>query len=256
MTSSETEDLERISAGSRWNAFPSAAVVTAILPSWPVPYLYPIRTFSGGMFLREGQACASRGVSGGGSRSQPPVNRKEASMTRRILIVAAILAAVVATGVAFDTAYGGSIPIKWKVSGTITNTFVYSVMAPTTPVPALMIQAVVKGAPGNGHFTITSVGNAPGYVPACGGVGQTFFSNDMAVILDDLSMIFARLDAGWACFNNDGTVSAEAHMIVTGGAGKYEGASGYFEGNFSGRPVGTSGFLSAETGIIEGEIDR
>jgi hypothetical protein len=177
-------------------------------------------------------------------------------MSKRILMVVVVLVAVLATTLAVDAGHKGNIPIRWAVSGTIANVMSYPSTNPSAAQPGLLIQAVVKGAPGNGQFTITSVGNAPTYVPECGGAGQTFLHNDMVVILEDLSMIFARLDAGWVCFNNDGTVSAEAHMIITGGAGKYEGASGYFEGHFLGQPVGTSGFLSAETGRIEGQIDR
>ena len=78
----------------------------------------------------------------------------------------------------------------------------------------------------------------------------------MVVTLADLSMIFAELEKGWACFNSDGTVTAEAHMVITGGTGKYKDASGDFTGTFLGQSVGTSGFLAAETGKIEGHVDR
>jgi hypothetical protein len=183
-------------------------------------------------------------------------------MSKRIFIVVVVAVAVLATGMVVDTASGGGghpkgkIPINWKVSGTIANVILYPTTNPAAPQPGLMIQAVVQGAPGNGQFTITSVGNFPGYVPECNGPGQTFAHNDMVITLDSLSMIFAKLETGWVCFNNDGTVSAEAHMSITGGAGKYEGATGYFTGNFLGQSVGTSGFLAAETGNIEGEIYR
>jgi len=180
-------------------------------------------------------------------------------MSKRILIVIVAVAAVVATGMATDTAYGGNIPIHWKVSGTIANVHFYLSTPTTNPldaIPGLLIQASVKGSPGNGQFTITSVANPPTYLPECNGPGLTFAHNDMVITLDSLSMIFAKLHAGWLCFNADSTVSAEAHMIITGGTGKYEGASGYFTGNFEGQSVGTSGFLSAETGTIVGEIHR
>lgn len=177
-------------------------------------------------------------------------------MSKRILIVVVAVVAVVVTGMATDTAYGGNIPIKWNVSGTIANVIFYPSTNPFAPQPGLLIQAAVKGAPGNGQFTITSAANPPGFVPECNGPGQTFAHNDMVVTLDELSMIFARLQTGWVCFNANNTVSAEAHMIITGGTGKYEGASGYFTGNFVGQSVGTSGFLAAETGTIVGEINR
>jgi len=177
-------------------------------------------------------------------------------MSKRILIVVVAVVAAVATGMATDTVYGGNIPVHWKVSGTIANVNFYLSNAPLTPLPGLLIQAAVKGSPGNGQFTITSVANPPEFVTECNGGGLTFAHNDMVVTLDSLSMIFAKLQAGWLCFNIDGTVSAEAHMIITGGTGKYEGASGYFTGNFVGQSVGTSGFLTAETGTIVGEIYR
>ena len=177
-------------------------------------------------------------------------------MSKRILIVVVAVVAVVATGIATETAYGGNIPIHWKVSGTIANVIFYPSTNPTASQPGLLIQAAVKGSPGNGQFTITSVANQPGYVPECNGPGQTFAHNDMVITLDSHSMIFAKLQAGWVCFNPDYTVSAEAHMIITGGTGKYEGASGHFMGTFEGQSVGTSGFLSAETGTIVGEIYR
>jgi hypothetical protein len=177
-------------------------------------------------------------------------------MSKRILMVVVVLVAVLATGLAVTTASSASIPIRWKVSGAIANVMFYPSTNPSEVQPGLFIQAIVRGAPGNGQFMITSVGNIPGYLEACDGPGQTLAHNDMVVTLDELSMIFAKLQTGWVCFNADGTISAEAHMIITGGQGKYEGASGYFEGHFLGQPVGTSGFLAAETGRIEGQIDR
>jgi hypothetical protein len=177
-------------------------------------------------------------------------------MSKRILIVVVTVVAVVGTGMATDTVYGGKIPINWKVSGTIANVNFYLSANPFAPLPGLLIQAAVKGSPGNGQFTITSVGSQPGVLTECNGYGQTFAHNDMVITLDELSMIFAKLDEGWVCFNSNNTVSAEAHMIITGGTGKYDGASGYFMGTFVGQPVGTSGFLAAETGTIVGEIYR
>ena len=177
-------------------------------------------------------------------------------MLKRILIVGVAVIVVVATGMATEIAYGGDIPIHWKVSGTIANVIFYPSTNPTVRQPGLLIQAAVKGSPGNGQFTITSIANQPGYVSECNGPGQTFAHNDMVITMDSLSIIFAKLEAGWLCFNANGTVSAEAHMIITGGTGKYDGASGNFMGIFEGQSVGTSGFLAAETGTIVGEIYR
>lgn len=189
-----------------------------------------------------------------------------------IVVVAALIAflATIILGVADSEGFRGSryrnhrgeIPIHWKVSGTLAYVQFWvpppdAVTPPAFPL-GILIQAVIKGVPEDGHFTVITVGNPLEPLEECGGgPGQTFAYNDMVVTLADQSMLFAALEEGWACFNlEDGTATAEAHMIITGGTGKYKNASGDFTGTFLGGPVGTSGILSAETGEIEGHIDR
>jgi hypothetical protein len=155
----------------------------------------------------------------------------------------------------------GKTRINWKVSGTIVNVqLAIPTMTGIDNVPAFLIQALLKGVPGNAQFTVVGIPNAfdPNH-PECGGPGQYFNPNDMVITFPDLSMIFAMLDrpdGGWVCIQEDGTVTAIAYMTITGGIGKYKGASGDFIGEFIGQQVGTSGALQAETGTIEGWIER
>ncbi len=198
-------------------------------------------------------------------------------MSKRTLIVVLVAAAFLATGfVAVSDSNGwwrhrhwgwGKIPINWKVSGSVANVqfwVIPPVTDPEYPLPqtqlGILIQAVIKGSPGNGQFTVIAIGGDPGLLDECnGGFGQTIAYDDMVIILADMSMIFAEMESGWICFNADGTVTAEAHMIITGGTGKYKDASGNFTGVFEGFPFGTPdrpSALQAEIGTIVGHIER
>jgi hypothetical protein len=136
------------------------------------------------------------------------------------------------------------------------------VVNPTDPPVFFLIRAFLKGAPGKAQFTVLGIpyGLPQDPHPECdGNPGQSFNPNDMVITFEDLSMLFAELegpDGGWVCVQPDGTVTAEAHMSIIGGTGKYQDASGWFIGKFNGQQVGMSGLLQAETGTIVGEIER
>lgn len=182
-------------------------------------------------------------------------------MSRRIRIVVLAAVFVLFGGIAGNSATAGSTRIDWRATGTIVNLMVpnFTGAGPTT-LAAFLIQAEVNGAPGSARFTV--VGIPDGFhpsLPQCGGgPGQTFTRNDMVIIFAAQSMLFARSAPpdGWICFQADGTVAAVANMVVDGGTGRYEGATGAFVGTFMGQPIGVSGALSVETGTIEGWIDR
>ncbi len=184
-------------------------------------------------------------------------------MCKRSLAVVVIMTAVLSIPIAGGTVCAGSTPISWRVAGTIVNVQ----LAPPPffePAPGFLIRAVLDGAPGTAEFTVVAGPGDPVAPPSdkCGNnFGQTFLRNDMVITFPDQSMIFAKLDpapagGGWFCFTGVGTVTAESHMVITGGTGKYEGAGGEFVGRFQGVQVGTSGALAAETGTIEGWIER
>ncbi len=183
-------------------------------------------------------------------------------MSKKILALVVIATAVLSTAIGGGTVCAESTPIDWKVAGTIAN--VQLTPPFVAPAPGFLIRAVVDGAPGTAEFTVVSGPGDPVLPPSdkCGSnFGQMFLQNDMVITFPDRSMIFAKLDpapagGGWICFTGVGTVTAEAHMVITGGTGKYEKAGGEFVGRFAGAQVGTSGALSAETGTIEGWIER
>ena len=176
-------------------------------------------------------------------------------MTKRILIVVVVAFAVLATGIVADTAYSGSKPINWRVSGTIVGLQ----LAPPTgvPGPGLMIDAFLKGAPGKAQFRVLAASTSPPeFIPECFGVGQYFDFDDLVTTFEDLSMLFAKQDPdnpGWNCFTEEPAV---ANMVITGGTGRYKDAQGQYQGIFEGTTIGDSGALIAETGTIKGWIER
>lgn len=184
-------------------------------------------------------------------------------MSKRTVLVVMVAVAVLASGfVAVTESSGfmphrgdGKSPIDWEVAGTIV--IVQLPFTPAGPVPGFMIDAFVKGAPGRAQFRVLSVGQgAPTYIPECEGVGQYFGYNDMVIIFEDQSMLFARMDSAfssWSCFTGKPAV---ANMVITGGTGKYESAEGNFQGIFNTPFSGESSALLAETGTIKGWIGR
>ena len=181
-------------------------------------------------------------------------------MSKRILIVVVVAAAVLATGIVADTAYSGSKPINWRVSGTIVGIQVTQLSTTGYSGPAFLIDAFLAGAPGRAQFRVLAAlaDGPPVEIPEClgggGPDGQYFAFDDMVIIFEDLSMLFAEMEApnrAWSCFTGEPAV---ANMVIIGGTGKYEGAEGYFKGIFDGTTVGGSQTLIAETGTIIGEI--
>ena len=174
-------------------------------------------------------------------------------MSKKVLIVILLTATVLATGIVADTAYSGSIPINFRVSGT----FIY-VHFPTVDRVGILIDIVAKGAPGN---AVAKVVGIPGAIllppnPYCGeGItAQEYDFDDMVITFKDQSMLFATLDYGYVCF---GPPPAVFVMDITGGTGKYKNVTGgSLTGTFDAQPVGNSGILYAETGTIVGEILR
>lgn len=194
-------------------------------------------------------------------------------MSKRILVVVAAAAAILAislVGVANSRGFWGdgyrhhdrNITINWSVSGTIVYHPIPVADPATDPPVFFLINAFLKGVPEKAQFTVLGIPYGPPQDshPKCdGNSGQSFYPNDMVITFEDLSMLFAELeglDGGWVCVQPDGTVTAEAHMSIIGGTGKYQDASGWFIGKFNGQQVGMSGLLQAETGTIVGEIER
>jgi hypothetical protein len=203
-------------------------------------------------------------------------------MPKRVLIVvvaAAVILAINLAGVADSGGFWGDgyrhhrgeTRIDWRVSGTIVFLrLAYSAPdgSPLTP-SAIMVDAVVNGLPESAHFKVIGEPNPiPIFTPTaeCGNHFKIEYErNDMVVTFADQSMFFATLVEGYACvFNSAASAeplpSAVFEMEITGGTGRYMNATGDFTGTFDAIPIGPpnyppGGFL-AETGTIEGWIDR
>lgn len=179
-------------------------------------------------------------------------------MSKRILIVVAVAAVVLATSIVADTAYGGDVPINWRVSGTIVGIQVTKLSPTGYEGPAFLIDAFLKGEPGNAQFRLVAAMEEypTDYIPDCEGPGQFFQFDDMVIIFSDLSMLYAAMDPdlkAWMCFTG---APAVANLEIIGGTGRYEGAEGSFQGTFGGFNFPASGAFIAEFGTIEGVIER
>ena len=191
-------------------------------------------------------------------------------MSKRVMLIVAVVA-VLAIGIVSVTNSEGfwhhpdKIPIHWKVAGSNAYVLVFNPADenyPPTPVPGLIIDIVTMGIPFGARSKV--IGIADGVAPSNGDCEESlkllFQFDDMIVTFPDLSMIFATMDdempPGFHCFMDPFPQRAVAHMKIIGGTGKFEGASGKYTGTFTGQPVGESGSLWAETGTIEGWIDR
>jgi len=192
---------------------------------------------------------------------------------RTLIVVVAVAAAILATnlvGVADSGGFWGdgyrhhqrNIPIALKVSGTLAYVQLAPLPDPSITMPGIIIDIVAKGAPGNAESKV--IGIADGVVPDTdgdceAGLKLLFSQDDMVVTFEDQSMLFATMDTtkeSFLCFQDPYPQLAVAHMMIIGGTGKYEGASGEFTGTFHGQQVGVSGALGAETGTIVGEIEK
>ena len=131
---------------------------------------------------------------------------------RTLLVVIVTAAAVLASGLVGITdsegfwpgrfgSHRGETRINWKVSGTIVGVQVASPSPTGYSGPALLIDAFLKGAPGKAQFRVlaAAVEGPPDVIPECLGDGinpdgQYFAFDDMVIIFEDLSMIFAKMN--------------------------------------------------------------
>ena len=178
-------------------------------------------------------------------------------MAKRIPIVVLVVVAVLAIGIVTDTAYSGSIPVNWKVSGVISYVQFFPPVA-QPPDVGILIDIVAKGAPADAVAKVVGIPGRriSGPSPNCGDLEEIpFLENDMVVTFEDQSMLFAILKPGkgYICIGQEPAVFV---LDIVGGTGEYEGATGTLTSTFMGQQVGTSGILWAQTGTIVGEIVR
>jgi hypothetical protein len=161
--------------------------------------------------------------------------------------------------------------INWQIAGTIVQFIdIYSPPAVTYVGPHSMINLSAQGSPGPAQITLLSMSgitHPTGKTFSCPNDypnGPLYFvKNDFVAIFPDHSLLFASLDineVNHLCFGSTGSDFGVV-MNITGGTGRFEGASGEFTATGNGyfiNPLGTTpsdNTLVGENGIVTGEIN-
>ncbi len=152
-----------------------------------------------------------------------------------------------------------TIPVKWKKSGTLINQVQMGNPDGSPADPAVLIFGKAVGAPGPADIQVVSRLGTPEWSLDCfdgaGGLKFPMVTNDFAATLVDMSMITATLADGYVCMDKiSGTTHAEFDLVVTGGTGRFKGASGDLLVVVDTIPVGNH--MSVETGTIMGSIEK
>jgi len=193
-------------------------------------------------------------------------------MWKKLLILSLSVAMLFAiTGCSSDSnaiAQANSIDVDWEIAGTIVQQIAISdpedgtLIGPHSLIN-LSAQGDPDGDPGPAEITLlsriaapgttgTTLTCEPGYFP----IGE-FEENDFIALFPDQDFIFASIDTaegsgGILCLDaaTFGTTYFMVKMIITGGKGRFDGATG----NFTGEGYGYLSFSSA--GTLVGENGR
>ncbi len=184
----------------------------------------------------------------------------------RKLVVVGIVAAAVPLGLSiavYARSARNSVPVNWRIAGqALTNIEVTdTITGETTPVA--LVSGVGQGSPGPVQvegFGTPGPADAPsGLCPAGTDLELRFSDGGFVATLSDLSTMFFTLDQSpdannALCIDFEGPNLGVADYVMTGGSGRFEGATGKVTGRFTIWDV--SGLLAGETGEIVGTIYR
>ena len=198
-------------------------------------------------------------------------------MWKKILILSLSMAMlIVITGCHSDSAAvaQGNEDVDWQIVGSIVQLLnVESLFFGPSEQGRSLINISAEGLPDDAKITLLSISepcvDAPpfpceeGYVP-----GACFTKNDMIAIFPDQTLLFASIhsEGGVLClkFNPDTQLPEDGtyfkvRMNITGGTGKYDGASGVLTGEGHGyfiqNPPDNDLTLVGENGRITGTIE-
>ena len=162
---------------------------------------------------------------------------------------------------------GRSLPINWRIAGTIVQAIdVYNPQTgdPLVPAQHSLINLSAIGWPAPAQITLLSrlagVGSAFGCKKEFLPIGF-FDKNDFVAIFPGQSLLFATIAAegGILCidsYTDPTTTYFEIKMNITGGKGRFEGATGNFTANGYGYPgFSSDGTMVGENGKITGTIN-
>ena len=194
-------------------------------------------------------------------------------MRKKLIILSLTLAMsfVISAPISSVNAGGKKNRINWRIAGTIVQFIDVTPPGSIDPEPKSLINLTAYGPPGLAKITLLSktgeIPTAPdqdcidkGYVD----LAYNFVENDFIALFPDQSLLFASIheDGGFLCFNfSRGESYFKVKMNITGGKGRFEGASGGFTATGNGyfiNPFGTppsDNTLVGENGRVKGWID-
>jgi hypothetical protein len=173
-------------------------------------------------------------------------------MRKKLLILSLSIAVLFVFSAPISSVIAGgkkSKKVNWRIAGTIVqliNINVPIIPPPDPPVPPFfksvgmhsLINLSAKGSPGPAKITLLSRAVPAGDVEGCPSDYQfsklIFDKNDFVAIFPDQSLLFTTLgendgeEFGLLCIGFTGTFFA-VRQNVTGGTGRFEGASGVLE---------------------------
>ena len=157
------------------------------------------------------------------------------------------------------SAQAETIAVQWKKSGTLINQVQMGNPDGSPANAAVLIFGKAIGAPGPADIQVVSRLGTPEWSLACfdgvGGLRFPMVTNDFAATLADMSMITATLTDGFVCMDKtSGKTHAEFELAVTGGTGRFNGASGDLSVVVD--TIAAGSHMSVETGTILGSIEK
>lgn len=180
-----------------------------------------------------------------------------------VLSVNVVIVLVVISLTAFTGHGRKNVPVNWHIAGSVVNPVEMTDMATQSTVPVTLINLSAKGSPGKAQIQVagTSVPAASpsGLCPEGTGL-ELEFEGSFVATFSDLSLLVAAIQIDGdpntknaLCINfATGQTKGIFDYAVTGGTGRFEGATGALEVNLDAWPAGA--FQAAEDGQITGMI--
>jgi hypothetical protein len=190
-------------------------------------------------------------------------------MFKKLLILSLCVSVLIVISAPFSSvnAGGKKNKINWRIAGMIVQYIkIFNPQTGDDEGLHSLINLLAQGSPGPAKITLlsrTSTTAPPTPFPCLEGYGDPdtgpiyFDKNEFVALFPDQSLLFASVDpdqGGRLCFGSTGTYFI-VKMIITGGTGRFEGASGSFTGTGYGYPNQTAdGTLVGEHGNLTGKI--
>lgn len=184
-------------------------------------------------------------------------------MKKKLFILSLSIAVIFLLSVSISPVNAGSENVNWKVAGSIANYVMVLDTNTNQLIPHYLISLSAKGAPGVAELTLMGFGvpaDPPSDPPKCseGEIELKTIKGDMVARFPDLSLLFASIDEtnpGYLCLDPvAGHSTFVSNMMIIGGTGRFEGATGAITGTGDGYYFPSGGALAGEVGEITGEI--